>query len=597
MRKIFFLLVLLLAGMISAGTAEPSVSELALSSESVGQYELLEITFRTDADFINPFDVNEIDIQAVFTTPSGQEVRFPAFYERARRDLSQDFVPEREQFDYDYDYNTKRFNFVPQKDDDWCVRFSWNEIGAYTFSLRIALNGEESVYEGGAFTVTGSAEKGVILRSATNPQYLAYRDSGEQFIPIGMNNAQNWDTFGYTDVIKAIADNGGNFARIWSGTDFGYSSLAIENWIYGPNMYNLDMAEAFDRVTRVSREEGVRLQICFDSFSALNTGNQYGQFASVSIYNVKNGGYITDSTDFWLDENCRRDYQNRVRYLMARCMWDPNVVLWELINEINGCDAMSDKSVQKNAASWCSCMRDYIHSIDPYGRPVGVSFHNGDRLDSWKTLLENCHLDYIQGHHYDARDVAAAMNLVARKGLQYSSMVLIGEFGSMLEYRAKDPDWEYVHIGLWSGLHAGSACAPLYWYHQELVKSGYQAYLQPLGKYASSFDFVSEPLHASRFSLSSSVRAFGLTNRSGTAAALYVCNAQYMWAEEDPGQAKDASVTLRGIKADRVTIEVWDTFSGKIIQREEQDVSLFGSVKIMFDTLIKDAAVIVRAAN
>lgn len=316
-----------------------TVSDVTLSSDSVGQYEMLEITFNTDAAFVNPFDAYEIDIQAVFTSPSGLEIRYPAFYQRARRDLSQDFTHERDQLDYDYDFDTKRFNFVAADNDNWCVRFSWNEVGAYHFRFEIVLNGEKSVCEGGAFTVTKSADKGIIARSATNPQYLAYRNSGEQFIPIGMNNAQNWDTFGYTRVMKAIAEKGGNFARIWSGTDYGYSSMTIENWTYGPNMCNLDMAEGFDRVTRVAREEGVKLEICFESFSALCTNeSSYGQFKQSSIYNTENGGYITVPSDFWQNESCRRDYMNRVRYLMARCMWDPNVVLWELFNEINGCD-------------------------------------------------------------------------------------------------------------------------------------------------------------------------------------------------------------------------------------------------------------------
>lgn len=597
MRKTVLLLALLLALCLTAYAEAATVSDVALSAESVGRYELLEITFRTDAAFVNPFDAYEIDIQAVFTAPSGREVRFPAFYERAKRDLNQDFIPQRDQFDYDYNFDTGRFDFVPQEGDNWCVRFSGDEIGAYTFRFEIVLNGEKSLCEGGAFTVTESGDKGIIARSATNPQYLAYRDSGEQFIPVGMNNAQNWDTFGYTRIMKAIAENGGNFARIWTGTDFGYSSLTIENWNYGPNMYNLDLAEAFDRVTRVAKEEGVKLQICFDSFSALNTENEYGQFGSYSIYNVKNGGYITDATAFWQDEACRKDYMNRVRYLMARCMWDPNVVLWELFNEINGCDAMNERSVQKDAADWCSDMRDYILSIDPYDRLVGVSFHNGDKLDSWKTLAENCHLDYLQGHHYDAQDVAATMNLIAMKGLKYNGMVIIGEFGSMENYRKKDPDWEYVHIGLWSGLHSGSACAPMYWFHQELVNSGYQSYLQPLEKYVAAFDFVSEPLETAKISRSDNVRAIGLTNKSGTAAALYIYNARYLWAAEDPGEARDASVTLRGIKAGKVSIEVWDTVTGEIIRREEAKVSFLGTVKIEFDSLTRDAAVIVRAVN
>ena len=113
----------------------------------------------------------------------------------------------------------------------------------------------------------------------------------------------------------------------------------------------------------------------------------------------------------------------------------------------------------------------------------------------------------------------------------------------------------------------------------------------------ASFDFVSEPLSESKFSRSDNIRAIGLTNKSGTAATLYVYNARYMWAAADPGVAKDAYVTLRGLKGGKVSIEVWDTFTGEIIRREEKEVSFLGAVKIEFDSLTKDAAVIVRAVN
>ena len=189
------------------------------------------------------------------------------------------------------------------------------------------------------------------------------------------------------------------------------------------------------------------------------------------------------------------------------------------------------------------------------------------------------------------------MNLIAMKGLKYNGMVLIGEFGSMEDYRKKDPDWEYVHIGLWAGMHSGSACVPMYWYYQELVNSGYQSYLQPLEAYAASFDFVSEPLKEAKLSRSDNIRAIGLTNKSGTAAALYIYNARYLWAAADPGEARNADVTLRGMKAGKVSIEVWDTVTGEIVRREEKDVSFFGTVKIQFDSLTKDAAVIVRAVD
>ena len=50
-------------------------------------------------------------------------------------------------------------------------------------------------------------------------------------------------------------------------------------------------------------------------------------------------------------------------------------------------------------------------------------------------------------------------------------------------------------------------------------------------------------------------------------------------------------------EAGKVSIEVWDTVTGEIIRREDAKVSFLGTVKIEFDALTRDAAVIVRAVN
>lgn len=574
------------------------IFDVSLSSDSVGQYELLEITFDTDADFVNPFDMYEIDIRAVFTTPSGEKITYPAFLRRPGRDLNNDFVIDRNGTVYDYNFDTGRFDFVRNEADIWCVRFSWNEIGTYGFSFEMTFNGVFSSHPGGTFTVTGSDQKGPIMKSKINPSYLVYRDSGEQFFAIGMNNAQNWDTFGYTRALEAIEKNGGNFARIWTGTDYGYNSLTIENWSYGPGMYNLDMAEAYDRVTRVAREKDIKLQVCFDSFSALSKDkNSYGQFDTSSIYNVKNGGFISVPSDFWTNEDCRKDYMNRVRYLMARSMWDTNIALWELMNEINGTYNMGDNKVQKAAAGWLSDMRDFILSVDPYDRPVGVSFHTGNSLDSWKKLAGNCNLDYIQVHQYSAYDVASAMKVLETNAHRYSDMAVIGEFGSMDNDRAKDPDWLYVHIGLWSGIHTGAFGTPMYWFHQELIEAGYDRYLSSVVNYVNAFDFVSEKTGTASIDRDDGIRAIGLVNQSGTSAIVYVYNAEYLWARKNPAAAENVSFTIKKLENIPVQVDIYNTFTGEIEKTYTETVGKDGKITVSFESLLQDAAVMVRPVS
>ena len=584
---------LTLLPLCAAARAGTVIDDVALSSDSVGQYQCLEITFQTTLKFENPFDPEEIDLRAVFCTPSGQVVEYPAFYQRPGRSLGEDFAPERNQQDYAFDYAADRYVFVPAEGDRWAVHFSWSEVGRYTFSILAQTKEGSWTLPCGSFSVTASDEPGPITQSEKNPSYLCYRDSGAQFIPLGMNAAQFYDTYGYNRILTAIAENGGNYARVWSGTDSGYNSLCIENWNYGPGLYNMDMADALEQVMLDAREKDVRVQLCLDSFSALSTSQQfYGQFQSASVYNRAFGGFIRKPDEFWSSEECKKDYKARLRYIMARCGWDTNIAVWELMNEINGTTGFN--GAQKKAAAWCAEMRAYLRQIDPYQRAVGVSFADGDKLDRYATFLNACKLDYIQGHHYDAGDVAGTMQLLAVKAKAYSNLALIGEFGLSPDKQGKDPTHQYVHIAMWSGLMSGASNVPLYWYVDELVNSGDQTCLRPLRTFIDAFDFLREPMTNAVFSASSGLKAKGITAKNGTQAVLYVYNEAYRWAAANPAPVKNARVTLKKLAPGAFTITLWDTFTGEILETRQAQVASNGTLDIRFNTVARDAAVMVQ---
>ncbi len=590
--KAVFLAALLLV-CVGAAKADSVIYDVALSADSVGQYQCLEITFQTTLAFENPFDPDEIDIRAVFCTPSGQTVEYPAFYQRPGRTLGEDFVPQRNQQDYEFDYEANCYAFVPAEGDHWTVRFSWHEIGEYSFSILAKTWDGSWTLPGGSFSVTASDAPGPIAQSEKNPAYLCYRDSGAQFIQLGMNAAQFYDTYGYNRILTAIAENGGNYARVWSGTDSGYNSLCIENWNYGPGLYNLDMAAALDQVMYDAREKNVRVQLCLDSFSALSTNAQcYGQFQTGSVYNQTFGGFIRQPQEFWTSEGCKKDYKARLRYILARCGWDTNIAAWELMNEINGTTGF--EGAQREAAAWCEEMREYLRQIDPYQRVVGISFADGDKLDRYATFLKACELDYIQGHHYDAGDVAGVMQLLAVKARTYSSLAFIGEFGLSPDKQGKDPAHQYVHIAMWSGLMSGASNVPMYWYADELVNSGDQAYLCPLRAFVDAFDFLREPTTNAVFAASSGLKTKGITAQNGTQAVLYVYNEAYRWAAADPAPVENACVTLKKLAPGAYTITLWDTFTGEILETRQAQADADGTLDIRFDTVARDVAVMVQ---
>ena len=60
-----------------------SVSVEAVNSERIGLYEKFEITVGLDATYTNPYYPDEVDLRAVFTSPSGKKWEICGFYDGA----------------------------------------------------------------------------------------------------------------------------------------------------------------------------------------------------------------------------------------------------------------------------------------------------------------------------------------------------------------------------------------------------------------------------------------------------------------------------------------------------------------------------------
>ncbi len=577
----------------SEGNKEP-IHSIYLSSKQVGQYELLEISFQVNSTYKNPFDPSQVDITAVFTTPSGKTVTYPAFYTRNNRDILKDFVPDKEGVS-DYGKVTVDFeNIYTTAYDYWAVRFSWNEIGKYRFEIRMKDANGVYACEGPDFTVTQTDAVGPVVVSPKNSQFLVYRDSGKQYIPVGINACMAQDTSTFIKVIKGIAENGGNHTRIWCNTDFAYGSLGFENWYQGAGWYNLDRAAAMDRVLNYARSQNVGVEVTFDSFTSLNTSKQfYGEFPSMSIYSTMNGGFLDNAKDFWKDENSKRLFKNRLRYGVARWGWDTNIVMWELMNEIDGCEGYF-KQLDTIGSAWVSEMAAYLKSIDPYQRLVSLSAAND--LSNHPRTFVSTSLSVAEPHVYDRSDMAEAIADLTKDGLQTAQRVLVSEFGlvGIEEGKVKDPEYDSMHIGLWAGIHSGGLGAPMYWFWNGVIDSGNIKHLYPISQYVQAFDFVSEKLVSAKIQSSAGLKAMGLTTQSGTRSMVWVYNEAYTWTNPNPKMVSAGSVELKNLIPGRYQVQIWNTWEGTVSQTKETTVKADGVLKMDLGAVPKDVAMIVQ---
>ena len=78
------ILILLLTTTLS-GCNKKEISVSGVNSETVNKYEKFEITLNLkNAEVENPYDPADIDIYALFKTPSGKEIKINGFFDNYR---------------------------------------------------------------------------------------------------------------------------------------------------------------------------------------------------------------------------------------------------------------------------------------------------------------------------------------------------------------------------------------------------------------------------------------------------------------------------------------------------------------------------------
>lgn len=178
--------------------------ELIWSRHSVRAYEKIEGKIRCDREYGRPFDPEQVAIDVVLIDPGGKKVTVPVFWMQPfeRRTV------EGEDW------------FHPAGKAGWFVRFAPQKEGEYRAKAVLRDKDGEIVSGETAFRCAGSAGRGFLRVSRTNPRFLA-RDDGTPFFAVGQNLAfigesQYFNLSRAEGAFAKLAENGANFLRIWT---------------------------------------------------------------------------------------------------------------------------------------------------------------------------------------------------------------------------------------------------------------------------------------------------------------------------------------------------------------------------------------------
>ena len=322
-------------------SANPEIADLMQRPDTVGVFEKLEISFNVNAEFINPFDPEEIDIIATFTSPQGKTWTIHGFY--------------------CYSFGTL-----------WKVRFSPEEAGRWNYSISIRDKNGVGISSIQSFVAIGSAKKGP-LRIAGNKRYLSYGD-GSDFYGVGL-----WYNDLYTSFNNGLvrADELDNLKSM--GVNFISSFITpLETWGSGLGRYDQNICGRLDELLEMCEERDMllSLNLWFHSYLSETVWGGFNIRWYTNPYQQ-----ITTARDFYRNETAWKYQEKLYRYFIARWSYSRALAIWFIVDEVNGTDGWASGD-SLGASRWGQKVHDYFKSNDPYNHPT-TGTRSGGITEFW----------------------------------------------------------------------------------------------------------------------------------------------------------------------------------------------------------------------
>jgi hypothetical protein len=465
-----------------ADDRSPAIGNVRLSQTRLPCYDKLEIEPSVQGTWTNPFDPDQVSLDARITDPSGKTVTVPGFF-------LQDYLP----------VEGNAAELEPQGKPRWLVRYAAAKPGPHRVVLVLRNQGQERTSPALTFTALPARDpRGFVRVSRENSRYLQF-DNGTPFFAIGENIAvMGGDLAPYIQMHEKLAAVGGNFVRWWicrGGIDLesgvGMAKDQGLGRIRQPDAWRLD------RMLETAERLGIRVMACLETQQNLRREKSWGCFS----YNRAFGGPVDSPRDFFTSPEAARFFRHRLRYIVARWGYSTSIFSWQFWNEVSACNDF----VPENAAAWHRDMAAYLREVDPYQHVIHTNFGNLDGNPLTDSLPG---IEVMSSNSYCRRDMGyTAWWAAQRLGREYHKPFLLTEYGVGHHggWMGEDPTGIIVHNGLWGALMGGAAGTGLPWGWSNWVDVGdFYHYWQPLAKLVKDVPFCKrewQPVQPTRFAM------------------------------------------------------------------------------------------------
>jgi len=352
----------------SQGTKDlPLVTGFKANKTELAMYDKFEVTFDVDATWENPYDPDDIQVDAVITKPDGTTVTIPAFFMTpmvAKNPQKLNMSYSVDSFVYDPEYDGK---------STWAFRYAGDQVGEYSYYVTVRdSEGKTSKSTSGSFSCFDGGNKGYVKISEDNPEYFVNSYDNSLYYASGVNIpwvrsefTQNPLHMSYNYFIGK-ANGTTNMTRIWichyNWLEWYPEGTNSNTWGYiGLGYYNQLMGCSFDAILEECEKAGLRVILCTEDNDEQFPDGSYGNW-KYNPYNIENGGPAKDTTDYWTNPEVRKQYKKRLRYILAR--WGYSSSLFS----INMWNDMQDPTAA--TVDYLKDLRDYTHSVTDGWRPI-----------------------------------------------------------------------------------------------------------------------------------------------------------------------------------------------------------------------------------
>lgn len=418
-----------------------------------GTYSRIETSFELDNLPGDPFDYEKVNVQVSVRKPDGGNADVPAFFDGGKV---------------------------------WRMRYTPAAPGSYSV-IAVKLNGQtvsEEKLEKKEWTVSGDPKPGFVRIDRGDTQRFVF-DSGGRYYPLGHNQA--WQSQNSPEIpvlFGKMHEAGENWSRVWmnhwdsKNLDWNESNKNLK-----PGMIDLEVAKKWDAIVEAAEKQGIYFQMVLQHHGQY--ASQSGQKFSSNVnpnwesnpYSTKNGGFLASPEAFFTDPQARALTKRKLYYMAARWGYSPNIMAWELFNEVEFTDAAKGKQWD-DIAMWHKEMALFLRRADGYGHLITTSSVSGIGADSpsWDTV------DYLQTHSYLDDTIALGSSVPAATGKKPNKPHFIGEFGA----DASETNETAIHNGVWASLMQSPSGAAQYWDWDGIEKNNVYSLYKPISGFLAA---------------------------------------------------------------------------------------------------------------